>query len=205
MSDVFQNIDPLTARRVCPPRLWCGGEETVAGWRGGGGGGGVNILEDARHCSVLYIHKFFVLGVYHRLNWSSCWAPLLAFPPLAPLTGEPERCGDWLWSSRRGYSQTLFFPALILTKYLVFSPERLGFLHSHQSYSQSLLRKPCVLSLRIFFCLIFVWFQKIKQVFSSVSLCSVWLTRWTYYFTSFSICAERTAWAAQQHWLKLHW
>jgi hypothetical protein len=27
---------PLTTRRVCTPRLWCGGR-THAGWRGGGG------------------------------------------------------------------------------------------------------------------------------------------------------------------------
>ncbi len=29
---------PLTARRVCNPRLCCGGEDTLAGWRGGVGG-----------------------------------------------------------------------------------------------------------------------------------------------------------------------
>jgi hypothetical protein len=32
-------------------------KDTLAGWRGGGG---VNIFEDARHCSVLYIFKYFV-------------------------------------------------------------------------------------------------------------------------------------------------
>jgi hypothetical protein len=38
MSGVFRNIDPppLTARRVCTPRLWWG-EDTLAEWRGGGG------------------------------------------------------------------------------------------------------------------------------------------------------------------------
>jgi hypothetical protein len=46
MSGVFQNIDPPPPHR--PER----GEES--GW------GGVNILEDARHCSVLYILKCFV-------------------------------------------------------------------------------------------------------------------------------------------------
>ena len=35
------------------------GEDTLAGWKGGGG---VNILEDARHCSVLYIRKYSVEG-----------------------------------------------------------------------------------------------------------------------------------------------
>ena len=45
MSGVFQNIDPQ------PPH-------TLAGWSGGWE---VNILEDARHSSVLYICKYFVL------------------------------------------------------------------------------------------------------------------------------------------------
>jgi hypothetical protein len=49
---------PLTARQVCtPPPLRCGGEDTLAKGRGGGG---VNSLKDARHCSVLYICKYFV-------------------------------------------------------------------------------------------------------------------------------------------------
>ncbi len=42
---------------VCTPPL-VRGEDTLAGWRGGWG---VNILEDARHCSVLYIRKYFVV------------------------------------------------------------------------------------------------------------------------------------------------
>jgi hypothetical protein len=33
------------------------GEDTLAEWRGGWG---VNSSEDARHCSVLYICKYFV-------------------------------------------------------------------------------------------------------------------------------------------------
>jgi hypothetical protein len=63
MSGVFQNINPhhLTARRVCipPPLLVRGGYTrwVERGW-------GVNILEDARHCSVLYIRKYFVLLSY---------------------------------------------------------------------------------------------------------------------------------------------
>jgi hypothetical protein len=47
----------LTARRVCPPPAFgAGGGHTrwvERGW-------GVNILEDARHCSVLYIRNYFV-------------------------------------------------------------------------------------------------------------------------------------------------
>jgi hypothetical protein len=56
MSGVFQIIDPLTARPVCIPPPLVLGENTLAG----GEGVGVNILEDARHCSVLYIRKYFV-------------------------------------------------------------------------------------------------------------------------------------------------
>jgi hypothetical protein len=49
---------PLTARQECTPPPLVRGEDTLAGWRGGRG---VNILEDARHCSVLYICKYFVV------------------------------------------------------------------------------------------------------------------------------------------------
>ncbi len=48
---------PLTARRVCTHPPLVRREDTLAGWRGGWG---VNILEDARHSSVLYICKYFV-------------------------------------------------------------------------------------------------------------------------------------------------
>ncbi len=60
MFGAFQNIDPppLTARRVCTTRLWCGRTGGGHGWRGGWG---VNILEDARHSTVLYICKYFVV------------------------------------------------------------------------------------------------------------------------------------------------
>jgi hypothetical protein len=44
---------PLTAQ------VWGRVEDTLVGWRGGGWG--VNILEDARHSSVLYICKYFVV------------------------------------------------------------------------------------------------------------------------------------------------
>jgi hypothetical protein len=60
MSGVFQNIDPpipVTAQRVCTPPL-VRGEDTLAGWRGGWT---VNILDDARHSSVLYACKYFVV------------------------------------------------------------------------------------------------------------------------------------------------
>jgi hypothetical protein len=59
MSGVFQNIDPPPPHRpvgVYPPAFGEGGD-ILAGWRVGWG---VNILEDARHSSVLYICKYFV-------------------------------------------------------------------------------------------------------------------------------------------------
>ncbi len=66
MSGVFQNIEPPppSSPGECvvyppPPPPLVRGKDTLAGWTGGGGG--VNILEDARHCSVLYIRgKWYV-------------------------------------------------------------------------------------------------------------------------------------------------
>jgi hypothetical protein len=59
MSGVFQNIDPPTlsppGKRVPPPPLVRGGGHTRWGRRGCG----VNILEDARQYSVLFICKYF--------------------------------------------------------------------------------------------------------------------------------------------------
>ncbi len=52
MSGVFQNIDPPTPLTA----FGAGGGHTRQGERGWG----VNILEDVRHCSVLYICKYFV-------------------------------------------------------------------------------------------------------------------------------------------------
>jgi hypothetical protein len=59
MSGVFQNIDPPPPHRpvsVYPSAFSAGGGHTRQGERGWG----VNILEDARHCSVLNICKYFV-------------------------------------------------------------------------------------------------------------------------------------------------
>jgi hypothetical protein len=58
MSIVFQNINPPPSppgecEPLCEPLVR--GEHTLAGWRGGWE---VNVLEDARHCSVLYIRKY---------------------------------------------------------------------------------------------------------------------------------------------------
>jgi hypothetical protein len=64
MSGVFQNTDPPPPHRPAsvPSAFGAGGEHTHWVERGVGG---VNILEDARHCSVVYIvHtlcKYFVI------------------------------------------------------------------------------------------------------------------------------------------------
>jgi hypothetical protein len=74
MAGVFLNIDPPHPSPPgvsVPPRLWCGGRTHSPG---GEGGGGVNILEDARHSSVLYVCKYFV-GQTHSLF---CDSPLLS-------------------------------------------------------------------------------------------------------------------------------
>ncbi len=51
-------LTPHRPASVCTPPPLVRGEDTLAGW---GVGWGVNILEDARHCSVLYICKYFVV------------------------------------------------------------------------------------------------------------------------------------------------
>ncbi len=74
---------PPTARRVCvlctPPPLWCGGRTHSLG----GEGVGVNSSEDARHCSVLYIWKYFVIWVmwelqrfFYRNSWHKVYEEL---------------------------------------------------------------------------------------------------------------------------------
>jgi hypothetical protein len=67
MACVFQNIDPPPPhpphrRRVCTPVFGAGGKNTrwvERGWW-------VNILEDARHSSVLYVCKYFVGNTMHK-------------------------------------------------------------------------------------------------------------------------------------------
>ncbi len=56
-SKILTPHPPRRPASVYPPPL-VRGEDTLAGWRGGWG---VNILEDARHSSVLYIRKYFVV------------------------------------------------------------------------------------------------------------------------------------------------
>jgi hypothetical protein len=63
MPGVFQNIDPPPppSGHCVPPLVRV--EDTFAEWREGWG---VNILEDARHSSVLHICKYFVVLVKIR-------------------------------------------------------------------------------------------------------------------------------------------
>jgi hypothetical protein len=73
MSGVFQNIDPAPPHRPAslypPPRIW-------REW-------GVNSSEDARHCSVLYICKYFVLyGIYLHYITLICLFPLFVLSSL---------------------------------------------------------------------------------------------------------------------------
>ncbi len=60
---------PVTARGVCtpPPPAFGAGEDTLA-WSGG------DILEDARHCSVLYVSKYFVSQTQDPRP-SNCYLP----------------------------------------------------------------------------------------------------------------------------------
>ncbi len=73
MSGVLQNIDPPPPHRPAsvypppPPLVW--GETLYIG-----GKRRVNILEDARHSSVLYICKYFVhysIYTYYQMNIKS--------------------------------------------------------------------------------------------------------------------------------------
>ncbi len=74
-SSKILTTHPLTARRVCitipPPLPLVRGKDTLAGSRGGWG---VKILEDARHSSVLYICKYFVLCIFYVYSAYSAYA-----------------------------------------------------------------------------------------------------------------------------------
>jgi hypothetical protein len=72
MSGVFRNIDPPTPPppgECVPPAFGEGGGHTRHSL--GGEGVGVKSSEDARHCSVLYICKYFVV----------CTVEVVLFPP----------------------------------------------------------------------------------------------------------------------------
>jgi hypothetical protein len=62
MSGVFRNIDPPPPH---PPAFGAGGRTHSLG---GKGVGGSNSSEDARHCSALYICKYFVIIPKGRCN-----------------------------------------------------------------------------------------------------------------------------------------
>jgi hypothetical protein len=68
MSGVFRNIDPPPPHRTASVylRLWCGGRTHSLGGEGVGGPSS----EDARHCSVLYLCKYFVVySIGRGLNY----------------------------------------------------------------------------------------------------------------------------------------
>jgi hypothetical protein len=56
-SSEILTLHPLTARRECTARHWCGGRTHSLG---GEGVGGSIVWKTPRHCSVLYICKYFV-------------------------------------------------------------------------------------------------------------------------------------------------
>ncbi len=58
MPGVFQNIDPPPPHPLASVHPTVRGEDTLAGWKGVWE---FNILEDAKHCSVLYLRKYFVV------------------------------------------------------------------------------------------------------------------------------------------------
>ncbi len=74
MSGVFQKINPPPPHRpasVYPPAFGAGGANTRWAERGWG----VNTLADARHCSVLYICKYFVALASVYLRRPPCEEP----------------------------------------------------------------------------------------------------------------------------------
>ncbi len=87
MSGVFHNMTPtpLTAGECVPPRLLCGGRTHSLG---GEGGWGVNILEDARHSSVLYICKYFVITDFFRIYAAAIFSSATQFEVSEGLRGE---------------------------------------------------------------------------------------------------------------------
>jgi hypothetical protein len=65
MSGVFQNIDPPPHRPASVyPRLWCEGRTHSLGVERGGGS-----IEDARHSSLLYICKYFVVDTNNIIQF----------------------------------------------------------------------------------------------------------------------------------------
>jgi hypothetical protein len=80
---------------VCTP-AFVAGEDTLAGWRGGWG---VNILEEARHSSVLYLYRILFGYRYwkplrYRMHPVSEWLPKKEwYSGKIVRESEPERLG----------------------------------------------------------------------------------------------------------------
>jgi hypothetical protein len=95
-------------------------------------------------------------------------AILLSSPACIPTPGTFDRRARAVWRQAleqpEGVFTDPFFLRINPNKTLGFLTQKNDFLRSHHNYSQSFLRKTCVSISRIFFRLVFVWFQKIKQV-----------------------------------------
>jgi hypothetical protein len=86
MSGVFRNITPYPTPSPpgeCVPPAFGAGVGHTRWWRGGGA---VNSSEDARHCSVLYICKYFggeykyYLTFYFSVIVSTCGGGAVSLP-----------------------------------------------------------------------------------------------------------------------------
>jgi hypothetical protein len=91
MSGVFQNIapppPPPRPASVYPPAFGAGEGHTRWAERGWG----VNILEDARHSSVLYICKYFVIHILPEVT-SYLYFPFCGTKVYVELSNQKIRC-----------------------------------------------------------------------------------------------------------------
>jgi hypothetical protein len=74
----------------CVPPAFGAGEDTLAGWRRGWG---INILEDARHSSVLYIRKYFVPQIIVAQPFPNDFAK----PALSAAGATTVKSGEMVW------------------------------------------------------------------------------------------------------------
>ncbi len=95
-SDVWRlpKYWPSTGPLICTPRLWCGGRTHSLG--GEGDGGRVNILEDARHSSVLYICKYFVTAPIFTVLFKVLFSPKKQVGSARWTTGVVHQCESTL-------------------------------------------------------------------------------------------------------------
>jgi hypothetical protein len=90
MPGVFRNIDPLTPSPPgkCAPRLWWGGgEDTLAGWRGGGG-------SIVRKTPDTALYSIYVITL--------CPRPTNPPPPFISQPSLPATVYEWGWGKGGG-------------------------------------------------------------------------------------------------------